>query len=279
MPEPRVKSPILPAVVLAAGRGTRMPGDLPKVLHRVAGRPMLLPVIEACHAVPCRPVIVVVGHRQEMVREALNGVGDVVFAVQREQRGTADAVEAAGDLLRQLSLGASGQWPGQAQDVVIVCGDGPLVRADTLRAVIHHHRRTAAACTLATATLEDPAGYGRIVRDAHGRFAGIVEERHATPQQRAIREVNPSYYCFRIADLLTALAEVAPEPISGERYLTAVPALLAARGRQVELVPGIPADEVLSVNTPQDLERVDRVLRGRAGGAAFPCRPAAGGSP
>ena len=160
---------------------------------------------------------------------------------------------------------ANGLFDGFEGDVLTLCGDGPLVRVETLDLLMMRHVETGAAASLATAKLKDPSGYGRIVRDGEGRFAGIVEEKNATAEQRAIREVNPSYYCFRGPALFDALGRVKRDEVSGEYYLTDVPGLLLSEGRRVEVVDSVPPEDVLSINTPEQLAEVDRVLRHRLG--------------
>jgi UDP-N-acetylglucosamine diphosphorylase/glucosamine-1-phosphate N-acetyltransferase len=254
------------AIILAAGKGTRMggagggtggtPGDLPKVVHHVGGRPMVCAVVDACLAAGCAPIVAVVGYKQELVREALKAYPAVEFAVQEQQLGTGHAVLSARDTLEALAA--------QGRSVVVLAGDGPLIRAATINTMLERHAGASAAATLATSVIDDPAGYGRIVRDSAGQFRAIVEHKNATDAQRAIREVNPSYYCFRAADLLGALADVRRNPLSGEYYLTDTLELLLSRGRKVEVVPAVPPEDVLSINTPQDLAVVDRIFRSRA---------------
>ncbi|NUQ66715.1 MAG: NTP transferase domain-containing protein [Phycisphaerales bacterium] len=240
------------AIILAAGKGTRMKGDLPKVCFPVGGRAMVCAVVDACIAAGCADIVIVVGYKQELVREALKGYS-VRFAVQDEQLGTGHAVGCAKPLFEGMP----------ASDVFVLCGDGPLIRASTLTTVLARHRATHAAATLATSVIDDPAGYGRIVRDAQGRFLRIVEQKNATEQQRAIREVNPSYYCFRSDDLFRALAHVRRNEVGGEYYLTDVPELLAGEGKTVELVDEVVAEDVLSINTPEDLAHVDALYQKR----------------
>ncbi|MCL4741303.1 MAG: NTP transferase domain-containing protein [Phycisphaerales bacterium] len=248
------------AVVLAAGQGVRMRSDLPKVVHPVGGRAMVCAVVDACLEAGCERVIVVVGYRQEAVRDALSAYGpEVCFAVQAEQLGTGHAVLSARRELEGLAAGTP---------VFVLCGDGPLIRGETLRTLLARHRSSGASATLATAVLDDPAGYGRVVRDDAGGFREIVEEKAATPEQRAIREVNPSYYCFEAGALLRALDRVRRNPASGEYYVTDVPALLLAEGARVEVIDAVPAEDVLSINTPEQLAEVDRVFRSRAGSRA-----------
>jgi bifunctional UDP-N-acetylglucosamine pyrophosphorylase / glucosamine-1-phosphate N-acetyltransferase len=162
----------------------------------------------------------------------------------------------------------------------VLCGDGPLIRGETLRELLRRHRASGAAATLATAVIDDPAGYGRIVRDAQGRFVSIVEQKNASEAQRAIREVNPSYYCFRQRELFDSLRKVERNPLTGEYYLTDTLALLLSQGERVEVVPSVPPEDVLSINTTDDLAMVDRLYRARGSGlpgptAGLPTPPAA----
>lgn len=243
------------AIILAAGKGTRMGSDLPKVVHQVGGRPMVSIVAEACASVGCTPIVAVVGHGREHVERALEGAsGDVRFALQAEQLGTGHAVLAAEPELSDASPDT---------DVLVLCGDGPLIREGTIRTLLDTHRGTSAAATLATAVVDDPSGYGRVVRDAEGRFARIVEQKNATADELAIREINPSYYCFKLGPLMDALRNVKRNPKTGEYYLTDVPALLLAGGARVEVVEAVPAEDVLSINTPEQLADVDRIYRQR----------------
>lgn len=250
------------AIILAAGKGTRMNSDLPKVVHEVGGRPMVCAVVDACRAAGCGRIVVVVGYRQEAVRAALDGY-EVEFALQLEQLGTGHAVRSARELFAQEL-----RPDAPASDTFVLCGDGPLIRPETLETLLELHRRTGATSTLATAIVDDPTGYGRIVRDGSGRFQEIVEHKVATPAQRALREVNPSYYCFRTAPLFAALDGVTRNPVSGEYYLTDVLSLQLARGGRVEVIAAVPQEDVLSINTPEELARVDRIYRSRSRAAA-----------
>lgn len=248
------------AIILAAGKGTRMQSDLPKVAHEVAGAPMVRWVADACESAGCGRLVVVVGHRQEVVRAIFEGAESgeqrIEFAVQDRQLGTGHAVMCAQPLLH-----------GFTGDVLVLAGDGPLIRPGTLTTLMDLRRRTGAACAMATAVLDDPSGYGRIVRGAGGAFEAIVEEKNATPAQKAVREVNPSIYCFEAPALFDALADVQRNEVSGEYYITDVPGLLLARGRRVEVVDALPSQDVLSINTPEQLEEVDGILRRRAASA------------
>jgi UDP-N-acetylglucosamine diphosphorylase/glucosamine-1-phosphate N-acetyltransferase len=245
------------AIILAAGKGTRMQSDLPKVCHPVGGRPMVCAVVDACLEAGCEKIVLVVGYRQELVRDAVAEYGDKVqFAVQDEQHGTGHAVGCAADLFEH-ERGEAGH------EVFVLCGDGPLIRADTLASVLETHRSAGAAATLATSVIDDPDGYGRIVRDEAGRFVGIVEQKNATDEQLAIHEVNPSYYCFDCQALFSTLEAVERDSASGEYYLTPVPSMLGQAGAVVEVIEAVPPEDVLSINTLENLAEVDRVFRGR----------------
>jgi bifunctional UDP-N-acetylglucosamine pyrophosphorylase / glucosamine-1-phosphate N-acetyltransferase len=244
------------AIILAAGKGTRMKGDLPKVVHPVGGRPMVCAVVDACRGAGCGRIVVVVGYKQELVRAALAGYEGIEFAVQAEQLGTGHAVLSARGALDELARRAQ-------QPVFILAGDGPLIRSATLRTMLERHAQSGAAATLATSIIEDPKGYGRIVRDGGGRFERIVEHKDATEEQRKIREVYPSYACVDARELLAELPKVPKNGASGEYYVTDLFALLLAQGKRVEVVAAVPPEDVLSINTPEELERVDRIYRSR----------------
>lgn len=245
------------AIILGAGKGTRMKSDLPKVCHPIGGAPMIRAVVDACLAAGCNRIVAIVGYKQEVVRDALASYGSTVqYAVQEEQLGTGHAVRSAKDLFTGLT-------PGQL-DTFVLCGDGPLIRPSTLQMLLSRHRESKSRATLATAVLEDSTGYGRIVRDSQGRFKAIVEQKNATPEERAIKEVNPSYYCFDAASLFGALERVTRNALTGEYYLTDVPGLLSQEGQKVEIVQAVPPEDVLSINTLEELDHVDRIFRGRA---------------
>ena len=256
----------LDAIIMAAGKGTRMGSDLPKVLHPVAGRAMVHWVLDACEAAGAQRQVVIVGHGREQVEAELAARADCVFVEQREQLGTGHAVMQAGPLYREHA---------EQTDVLVLAGDGPLIRPETLTQLVQRHRTTGAAATLATARLDDPAGYGRIVRDGEGRFVRIVEEKDADAAERAIDEVNPSYYCFRAAELFEALSQTDNANANGEYYLPDVLEILLRRGEGggagdggrtgVQVVDAVPAEDVLSINTPVQQEQVDAILRRRLG--------------
>lgn len=255
---PTDHSPI--AVVMAAGRGTRMGGDLPKVLFEAAGKPLVRWVLDALAAAGVTDRIVVVGYRAALVEEALAGLAGVSFAVQREQRGTGDAVAAAAALIEErLNASAS----DARRPVVIVCGDSPMLRPESVTGLLRRFAELQAACLLGTAVTSDPTGLGRIVRDATGAFVGIVEEKDATSEQRGIREVNMSTYVFEARALLHALSRLNNANAAGEYYITDCPGMLLAEGHVVDAVPCLDQSETLSVNTPEQLAAVAAALSAR----------------
>lgn len=248
------------AIIMAAGRGTRMGGDLPKVLFKAAGKPLVRWVLDALAAAGIVDRIVVVGYRAALVEEALAGLQGVSFAVQKEQRGTGDAVASAAALIEQRL----GQAPSDAhRPVVIVCGDSPMLRPESVAGLLRRFDALRAACLLGTAVTTEPAGLGRIVRDANGAFVGIVEEKDATAEQRGIHEVNMSTYVFEARALLHALSQLNNANASGEYYITDCPGILLAEGRVVDAVACLDQSETLSVNTPEQLAAVAAALASR----------------
>lgn len=248
------------AIVLAAGKGTRMGSDLPKVLAEAAGRPLVSWVLDALDAAGVRDRIVVVGYRGDLVRTTLAGMPGVSFAVQHEQRGTGDAAAAAAGLLRERLRDTP---PGAHRPVVIVCGDSPMLRPASVAGLLREFTARRAACLLGTAVTADPAGLGRIVRDPRGGFERIVEEKDATPAEREIHEVNMSTYVFEARHLLHALEGLDNANAAGEYYLTDCPGLLLREGQPVDAVACLDASETLSVNTPEQLAAVSRALAAR----------------
>lgn len=241
-------------IVMAAGKGTRMKSELPKVLVPVGGRPMIHYVLDALQQAGLDQVHVVVGYRAEDVRQALaqrNGKDFAVdFVVQAEQLGTGHAVM----MCRE-------QLAGHEGPVVVVAGDSPLMQPESIQALLAEYHRSRPACILGTGLKDDPRGLGRIVRDGAGNFAGIVEEKDATPEQRAVREVNLSCYVFHCQDLLAALAQLRAENAQREYYLTDCPGVLKADGRDVRALPILQACEALSINTPDELAVVEAEMR------------------
>jgi bifunctional UDP-N-acetylglucosamine pyrophosphorylase / glucosamine-1-phosphate N-acetyltransferase len=233
-------------VVLAAGRGVRMKSKIPKVLHPVAGRPMLLWAMAAARALDPERTLVVTNPAQDGVQAALNGQGQTV--TQTRQLGT-------GHALAQVTAAHRTSGP-----VVVLYADTPLLRGETLKRLVAAHRKSGAAVTLLTANLDDPRGYGRIVRARNGVFRDIVEEKDGTEDQRALSEVNAGVYVFSGRELWPALLKLESKNQAGEYYLTDVVRLIKGK---VETVPVEDAEEVLGINDRRQLAQAERVMRQR----------------
>ena len=249
----RVQGPV--AIILAAGHGKRMRSERAKVLHEVCGRPMIRYVVEAARGAGARTIVVVVGYGAEQVRAALAGEPDVHFATQQQQLGTGDAVRACRELL-----------DGYAGPALVVVGDEPLIRPEPLADLLARREADDAACLLGTAIVDNPTGFGRILRDGAGRFLRIVEERDCSPEERAIREVNPSCYAFTLPGLWDALDKLETTNAQGEYYLTDAPTLLAEMGRKVTALACLEPDDILGVNTREHLAQAHALLQGRIQG-------------
>ena len=237
-------------VILAAGKGTRMKSDLPKVLHPLAGRPMIAYSLDLARAVGEGPPVVIVGHGAEEVMAAVEG--DATFVFQREQLGTGHAVMQAESVLA-----------GQAERVLVFAADMPLLTASTLRRLVVRQEETGAAVVMLSVVADDPRGFGRVVRDADGRPLAIVEEAEATPEQKAIRELNAGVYCFQADWLWPALRRIEPSPRKGEYYLTDLVGMAVDEGRRVEVVVAESPEEALGVNTRVHLAEAEGVVRWR----------------
>ncbi len=237
------------AIVLAAGKGTRMKSDLPKVLVPVAGRPMVEYVLDALKAAGIDRMVLVVGYRSDLVRETLAHRERVEFAEQSEQLGTGHAVMMAASAL----VGHDGA-------ALVVTGDSPMIQVSSISKLLAEYDNGHPACVLGTAYKDNPDGLGRIVRDESGEFLGIVEQKDATPEQQAICEVNMSTYVFHAPDLLVALKQLGNDNAQREYYITDCPAILRRLGRGVRARPVLEPVESLSINTPDELKVVERVL-------------------
>ncbi len=251
--------PRLAAVVLAAGEGTRMRSSRPKPLHRLCGRPMVMWVLDALSGLDLSRVVVVVGHGSTRMTKALaeaRSPGVPIEVVEQPvQRGTGDALSVA--------LTAFTDDDGDLDDLVVLPGDTPLLRQETLRELVEAHREASAAATLLTAKLDDPTGYGRVLRSRDGRVASIVEEADASEADRAINEVGTSIYAFRRSVLAPALRRVNPDNAQGEYYLTDVIAVLHDAGYPVISNVVADADEAKGVNDRAQLAGAEAVLRQR----------------
>ena len=236
-------------VVLAAGQGPRMKSDLPKVLHRIAGRSLVEHVLRTADTLTPATITVVVGHRAEIVREQLRSRPDLNFALQQPQLGTAHALQQVEPVLA-----------GRSGTVVLLSGDVPLLTARTLQRLVETHRGAGAAATVVTATLERPYGYGRIVR-ADGRIARIVEERDASPAERQIKEINSGIYAFDLPPLFDALRGIASQNAQGEFYLTDLIAIYRRRKVPVETLMIENPEEIRGINSRTELAAVSDVVR------------------
>jgi bifunctional UDP-N-acetylglucosamine pyrophosphorylase/glucosamine-1-phosphate N-acetyltransferase len=229
--------------------------QLPKVLHEVCGRPMLEYVLDACRAAGVTKMILVVGHGKEHIIGRYQDDGDVVFVEQTEQKGTGHAVMMCREELEKTD--------GQ---VLILCGDAPMIRTETLRTLIKKHESEKCAVTLATTVLDNPFGYGRIVRDEYGNIQGIVEEKDCTDQQRRLTEVNPAYYCFNSNVLLETLAEIRPNNVKNEYYLTDAIHISISKGYKVVAVTAVAPEDSMGINNRQQLSEANSIMQERIQG-------------
>jgi bifunctional UDP-N-acetylglucosamine pyrophosphorylase / glucosamine-1-phosphate N-acetyltransferase len=243
------RHPGVTALVLAAGQGTRMNSDLAKVLHPMAGRPLLGHVLDCLSRLGVGRTVVVIGHQRERVQAQFAGV-DVDWAIQAEQRGTGHAVLMAGPQLEDFE--------GM---LLVVCGDTPLLRAGTLNALLEHHARSGAAATVLSMKLPDPTGYGRIVRGADDSLVRIVEHRDASERERANHEVNSGIYAFRYPELVRALAGLTAHNDQGEYYLTDTIELMRGAGQKVAVVCAPDYRELMGINTVAQLEEAERLYQ------------------
>jgi UDP-N-acetylglucosamine diphosphorylase/glucosamine-1-phosphate N-acetyltransferase len=244
-----MSTPAVSAVILAAGKGTRMGSDLAKVLHPLAGRPLVQHVLAASRAAGIDEQVVVIGHQAEAVA-AVVASPDVRTAIQDRQLGTGHAVRCAQAAVR----GAI---------VVVLCGDAPLVPAELLRELLQRHRASGDACTAIAARMADPTGYGRMITGPDGRLQRIVEHRDASDAERAINLINSGIYAFDTANLFRLLATIQPANQQGEYYLTDVPKLLIQEGRGVGLLITDDADACMGINTPAQLAEAEAAYQRR----------------
>ncbi len=238
----------LAVIILAAGKGTRLKSSLAKVLHRVGGRTLVEHIVRACEPLKARDTVVVVGHQAEQVAAVVEPLG-AVTVLQQPQKGTGHAVQVA---KREL---------GRAKFALVLPGDAPLVRTETLKSLIATHRNSNAAATILSAVVADPSGYGRIVRKSETSVSAIVEESQLTDEQREINEINSAIYCFTLEKLWPALAEVRPNNKHRELYLTDAIAVMSAKGETVLAQVAADPREVLGCNTRADIAEVDRIFR------------------
>ncbi len=252
LPQSRQTPQSLDVLILAAGLGTRMKSKRAKVLHELGGSPLIAYVCRAAKGLDPDKIFVVVGHQAAEVMKAVEAeVGSLAeFVMQAQQRGTADAV-----------LSARAQLENRNSLLVILSGDVPLLKAETLEHLIDAHRSSGAACSILSVRLENPTGYGRIVRNSNEDFARIVEQRDATDEDRKVKEINSGIYCFDSGKLLAALDRVKPANDQGEFYLTDVAEILMKQGEKVDVHLHGDAREVSGINTRAELAEFENLLR------------------
>lgn len=240
------------AVVLAAGKGTRMKSQLVKVMHTLTGAPLIAYPVSAARQAAAGSIVVVVGHQAETVRTFFTGQQDVTFAIQAEQNGTGHAVACAAPQL----AGFSGQ-------VLILCGDVPLIQAETLQEMLSQHRHQQATVTVLTALVDNPHGYGRIVKNETSCIIAIVEEKDATPEQRGIREINSGIYCVEATFLFDAVGRLSSNNAQGEYYLTDIVRMAADQGLTCGAFPVADPSDVMGINDRVQLADAEARMRRR----------------
>ncbi len=240
----------LAAVVLAAGKGTRMKSKLPKVLHKICGEAMISCVINAVASAGIDKIIVVVGHGAAQVTREVESRALIVL--QEQQLGTAHALQQAAPFLSDFQ--------GQ---ILVLCGDTPLIEASTLLDLYHSHAAAGCDATVLTAAMDDPAGYGRVVRNNQGDLVKIVEQKDASPEEKQVREINTGIYCFSAAGLFDALCRLAPNNAQGEYYLTDIIEMYISEGRRVGAVMLANPREIMGINDRVQLAEAEKHMRGR----------------
>jgi len=236
------------AVILAAGKGTRMKSDLPKVLHPLLGKPLVLYVTKAVRNVGIDDIILVVGHKAEMVKDELGQ--DYRYVLQKEQLGTGHALMITSEELK-----------GFHGDVLVLVGDAPFLTPDVIKRLVLRHRETGASATMMTAIMDPPPPYGRIVRDSNGKVLRIVEDKDATPEEKKITEVNTSHYCFRSEDVFPLLSQLSTNNNQGEYYLTDIIEFLTKNGSLVETLPEYDPDVLKGINSQEELMAAVKKLK------------------
>lgn len=241
----------LVTVIMAAGKGKRMKSDLPKVLHPINQRPMVHYVIDLAKKINSERIILIIGHKKELVEQTCANIG-VEFAVQAEQFGTGHAVQMTEPLLKNY-----------AGDLLVLSGDVPLLTESTIDALIHTHQNSAAAATLLTSELNDPTGYGRIIRDSNGFVKKIVEHKDASQEELKVKEINVGIYIFRAQDVFEAIRLTNNDNVQGEYYLPDVISIFIAQGKKVNAVKTPNFDETRGINNLEQLHTAETILKNR----------------
>ena len=240
------------SIILAAGKGTRMKSDLPKVLHKVDGKSMIKHVLATVEKAQIEKNIVVVGHKADLVKKE---VGDVAVCVlQSEQKGTGHAVMITADCFDDIDT-----------NVVVLCGDAPLIRPETIIKLMDYHESVGSEATVLTSVVDDPFAYGRIVRNKAGHLEKIVEEKDASEEEKNIKEINTGTYCFRVGSLFEALGKINNNNAQGEYYLPDVLSIIRESGGVIRVMEGSDSTEGLGVNTLEQLAAVEKIFQSRKG--------------
>lgn len=240
------------AVILAAGEGTRMKTAKAKSLHVVAGQPLLRHVLNAVRDAGVERICVVVGHKKDEVKNEFNG--DVEFVIQKEQLGTGDAVKKAVPFLKKEK---------SADQVLVLSGDAPLIRPESVKSLVEEQRAEEAKCTVLTGMLSDPTGYGRVIRNSHGYVEKVVEEKDANLEEKSVLEVNSGTYCFEKQALVKGIGQIGSENAQQEYYLPDLMQLYAQEGEKVCAVKTGDADEILGINSRLELARAEKAFQRR----------------
>ncbi|MHB8092790.1 MAG: NTP transferase domain-containing protein [Syntrophales bacterium] len=238
-------------IILAAGKGTRMKSDIAKVLHPLGGVPLLSWPIKAAREAGSSRIVVVIGHQAERIR-ALFQESDLIFVEQRELLGTGHAV-----------LQAREAFQGQSAEVVILCGDVPLIRPSTISALYEKRRNDRAVVTVLTTVVDEPTGYGRVIKTGDGQVARIVEEKDATAEEKLVREINTGIYCVESPFLFPAVASLGDKNAQREYYLTDIVEIACKNGLLATYLTVSDPAEVAGINTPEDLQRAALLLANR----------------
>jgi bifunctional UDP-N-acetylglucosamine pyrophosphorylase/glucosamine-1-phosphate N-acetyltransferase/UDP-N-acetylglucosamine pyrophosphorylase len=241
-------------VILAAGKGTRMKSDTAKVLHRVAQKTMIVHVVERALEIAPDHVHIVVGHQAESVKDEVNRSHRVRYVYQKQLLGTGDAVKKA---IPDLDPGI--------RDVLVLCGDVPLIKGKTLQELVRTHKKSGSGITVLATEVDDPKGYGRIVLDRHNRLLCIREEVDAGPDEKQIKTINAGIYCFNKDLLREALNEISPENSQGEYYLTDVIEIAQKKGQKITVVTTQDSNQVMGVNTLEELDRAEHLMQSLGG--------------
>ncbi len=237
-------------IILAAGMGTRMKSNKAKVLHEIQGKPMILYVVETSRKVAGDNVIVVIGNQAETVRSVVSESAELIFAYQEKQLGTAHAV-----------LCALPKIPQGCDHVIVLCGDVPLIQADTINELVEEHLDAGRDVSLLAVEMENPFGYGRVLVDGRKQLLAIIEESDATETQKKIKLINSGIYCIDKAFLTQALPDIQPNNAQGELYLTDIISIGYRQKRNMGIMTGTNCQQILGINTCQDLEAVDAVMQ------------------